>query len=120
MSNETYTVDFLHNNASVIKFMLSEKEKSEIIQLYYSLNIDKVPGKMEVDASGNTTPLIPTILYVNKVGSTQEIKIWRSFDDNGTRSVGAGEVSKFINLIENIVRSKPEVKNAPQSTVLYR
>ena len=126
LKNEIYSVYYMNKPPTKIKFHLSTIEKRLIEKKYYSLGIDKlkIEGKKSseilIKDKCTTMPKDYTVLRINNSGTYQEIKIDASCDNFYFWNVNnANKLKQFIKLILDIIYSKPTVKNAPISDILY-
>jgi hypothetical protein len=124
--NGLYTVFYNNKPPTVISFHLTDIEKKKIINKYYYLKlyelnkIDNRTGNIYIKDKCMTMPKDRTILEVQTKGKKQEIQIdlycnsfyWSNF-------IEANRVKKFINFVLSMVNSKPEIKNAPSSDIMY-
>ena len=126
LTRSVYTVFYLDKPTTEIKFSLSNEEKNKIIEKYYDLRIHKISG---IDKEMGTIyiqdrcwimPKLYTILHVKAKNRLQDIQIDESCDDFHWRNSNrAKRINKFLQLIDEILQSKPEIKNAPKSDIGY-
>lgn len=120
LKKEVFTVFYLSKPPTQIKFHLTNEEKSKIIDKYYSLDLDKIPGKIKIEDECMYMPKLYTILKVNTKNASQEIEIDSECDDfYFSNFQKANRVKKFLKFVGSILQSKPEIKNAPISDILY-
>ena len=126
LTSEVCTVFYIDKSPTEIKFHLSGKEKNKIIDEYYNLEINKISGLDKI--IGNTyiedecmiMPKLYTILHVKIKNKLQNIQIDEDCDDFFLSNFGkANKIKKFLRFVDNILKSKPEIKNAPRSNILY-
>ena len=122
-----YTLYFINNKPpTVISFHLTDIEKKNITNKYYSLKlyklnkINNITGNIYIKDKCMTMPKDRTILEVKTKGRKQEIQIDLYYDSFYLSNfIEANRVKKFINFVLLIVNSKPEMKNAPSSDIMY-
>ena len=121
-----YTVHFMDRPDTVIRFFLSQDEANKIADMYYDLGIDditgvnKESGTIFIEDNCMIMPKPYTILHVRSKTISQDIEI-----DEGCSNFSlsnekrARSVALFLDLIRTILKSKPEITNAPRSNVMY-
>jgi len=126
LKNEVYSVYYMNKPPTNIKFHLSTIERRLIEKNYYSLGIDKlkIEGKKStkifIKDKCMTMPKDYFIIHITHAGTYQEIKIDASCDNFYAWNINnANRLKQFIKLILDIIYSKPAVKNAPKSDILY-
>ena len=126
LKNGIFTIFYLSKLPTKIKFNLTNKEQNEIIKSYYSLNLNKIKtinkqtGNIYIEDECMTMPKNYTILHVKTKSLLQEIQIDMGCDNFYLSNFReANRIKKFIKLVLNIIQSKPEMKNAPGSDILY-
>lgn len=118
--NEVYTVDY-KTSPKNFKFKLSDKERKEIIGEYYSLNLEDLTQNTFIEDQCNRIPKLFTTLFVKSKSATKIIII-----DVGCKEYSflnrrkAERIKKFINLIEQTILKKPELKLAPKTSAVYQ
>lgn len=126
LHKEVYTVFYINKPPDEIKFHLSDNEKRKIIGKYYDLDINKISGKDKI--TGNTyiedkcmiMPKLFTIIHVKGKDKLQEIQIDVGCDDFYLSNFSkAKRIKKFLQFVDGIVKSKPQIKNAPTSNIMY-
>ncbi|MDP4262232.1 MAG: hypothetical protein Q8941_06845 [Bacteroidota bacterium] len=117
LSKKIYTVFFLSRSPLHVKFNLTGDEAEKIKDMYFSLKLYDI-GNVELKDTCLNNPKIYTYVNVKSNSIDQQIKIdesCRGFKDN----YGAYRVNKFIQLVQEIIKSKEEIKDAPSSDVEY-
>lgn len=124
--NGTYTVFFTNNTPVVIKFRLTNKEVNAINHEYYALKlykmekINKITGNIYIEDNCLVMPKDVTIMKIQTREKTQIIQI--DFYCNSFKSSNrekANKIKNFIAYVLNIIDSKPEIKKAPLSDIMY-
>jgi hypothetical protein len=116
----TYTVYFIAKDPVIIHFTLSEKEKNEVIQIKKSLLMNWEPVRTTIEDSCWHDPKLYTRITINSKKGLSIIDI-----DNGcngfypSNSDHAIRLKEFIKKIKEIVKSKKEVKDAPETDISY-
>jgi hypothetical protein len=116
--DESYTIYYISKPALVIKVNLSKAERNLIVKHYYSYRLDKIKGVREFK---DRCPGFPKNLTIIRVAQkNQEIKI----DDGCNEFIFGDEaeanwVKKFLVLVDEILKIKPEILKAPESDILY-
>ena len=126
LSNGLYTVFYNNKPPTIISFHLTDIEKKNITNKYYSLKlyklnkINNITGNIYIKDKCMTMPKDRTILEVKTKGRKQEIQIDFYCDSFYLSNfIEANRVKKFINFVFHILREKPEIKNAPSSDIWY-
>lgn len=126
LRNRVYTVFFLSRPPFDIKFDLTTPENNSIIKMYYDLNlyelknINQITKNIYIKDGCATMPKLFTILQVKSAEQNQEIQIDQDCNDfYFSNFQTARKVKFFIKFIEDIIQSKPEIKNAPKSDIWY-
>jgi hypothetical protein len=121
-----YTVFFMGKPPVDIIFELTPAEKDQIIKQYYSLSIDKlnevdeITGIVYIEDECMIMPTTYTYLIVRKDSITQRIQIDEGCDNyRSGNSDKAKRVKEFLQYVDKIIQSKPEVKNSPHSDIIY-
>jgi len=127
LANGIYIVHFMDSPDTAIKFYLSPDEANKIADMYYDLEIDTITGvhkdlgTIVIEDNCMEMPKPYTILHVRTKTKKQDIQIDQGCNDfplsneKRDRSVNA-----FIDFTRHILLSKPEIKNAPVSSVEYK
>ncbi len=99
---------------------------SSIIDKYYDLmiyeleDINRITKNIYIKDECKTMPKLFTILQIRSKDINQEIQIDQDCNDFYLSNFKtAKKVKSFINFIEGIIQSKPEIKNAPKSHIWY-
>ena len=126
LSKGEYTIFYLNQPPTIINFHLSAQEMKEIQNKYYSLNIDKIKKndkrneKIFMVDNCRIMPKDNTILNIQSKNIKQEIQIDLYCNSYPLSNwIEARHVKRFIAFVVKIIRSKPEIKNAPLSDILY-
>lgn len=126
LSNETYTVFYTNKPPQEIRFHLSDLEKKEIYEKYYSLRLDKIKktglvnDDILVKDKCEEMPKNKTVLHVQSREKNQEIKIDLSCNSFYLSNfIEADRIKTFIVFTLDIIRSKPQIKEAPSSDIMY-
>jgi len=124
--NGVYTVYFMDRPDTAISFHLSPDEATKIVDAYYDLEIDNIKrvdkesGTILIKDNCMTMPKPFTILHVRSKIKLQDIQIDEGCDDFSFGNIKSGKsVKQFLDFIWTILKSKPEIKNAPHSNVMY-
>jgi hypothetical protein len=124
--NGVYTVHFMDRPDTTIRFHLSADEASKIVDMYYNLEIDNINGvdrdwgTIYIEDNCRIMPKPYTILHVKAKTTQQDIQIDEGCDDFTFGNKRRGKsVKHFLDFIRMILQSKPEIKGAPQSNVIY-
>ncbi len=104
-----------------IRFTLSESEKQAIIDKFHKAGLHNINSDKYIEDRCHIMPKIFTTLYIKKEGN-KVIKI--EIDESCTNyknknSVTANRIKAFIQFVRMLLHSKPEIKNAPKSNVIY-
>ncbi len=116
----TYTVYFIAKDPVIMHFTLSEKEKEDIVQAKKALLINWEPVRTTIEDSCWHDPKLYTRITINSKKGLSIIDI-----DNGcngfypSNSDHAIRIKEFIKKIKEIVKSKKEVKDAPETDMSY-
>ena len=126
LTKGVFTVFLMDKPDTAIIFHLSGDERNRIVDQYYELGIDKITGVDKelgviiIDDGCMIMPKITTVLHVKTKNKVQDIQIDENCNDYYLGNAGkAKSVKQFLKFIDTIVRSKPEIKNAPRSNVIY-
>lgn len=120
LKNEIYTVFNSMKPTQEIKFELTSKEKQEIINAYYRLDINDLPNEVMIKDNCSIMPKIYTTIFIRRKNQKQKIQI----DDNCgdfefSNSKKAKEIKEFIRIIKLVLYSKSVIRNAPKSDIFY-
>lgn len=105
---------------TTIQFALTDQELKSIIDKYYEMNLNKLKSHYQVGDSCMSSPKLFTTLDVSYKKFNQQIMI-----DNSCRqfihsdSSNGNRIAAFINYVFSILKSKPQIKNAPTSEMFY-
>ena len=121
-----YTVLFINKAPLNIEFDLNLIEKAKIIDKFYALKLDEqMPdivnsATMSFDDNCFIMPKIYTYLNVKGDSLAMQFKIDESCSDfiqpNADK---ARKVKAFLDLVNEILNRKPELRNAPKSDIFY-
>jgi hypothetical protein len=121
-----YTIFYIDKSETSIPFNISIEEKKQIADKYYDLGIDKISG---INKETGTTyiedecmimPKLYTLLQCKVEDKLQKIQIddaCNNFYLSNTAT--AKRIKQFLKFIDDIIKTKPELKNAPESNFLY-
>ena len=115
--NEIYTVFYDSKPPAKIKFRLTKNELENIIEQYYDLNLNSLPQKSNLTNKCDPFPSGVVFLTIKDKTKFQEIRIGSNC--RGSFFSEVSRVERFINLIDETIKRKPEIKNAPKSDIFY-
>jgi len=120
IDKELYTVFFLSKPALHIKFSLTKVELTKIKTKYYDLGIDNIADDTNFKDDCMIMPKLKTILTVKSESAIQRIEIDEDCDDFYVSNfLKANKVKEYLKIIREILKAKPEIKNAPMSDIMY-
>ena len=120
LKKDTFTKFYVSRPPLGIKLDLTDAEKTRIIDAWYSLRLDQLTGESTLSDNCHTMPKLNTVIQAKTVTHSQQITIDENCGDFYFFTTGkADRVKKFIKLVRDIVFSRPAVKNAPESDVMY-
>lgn len=112
--------------SQIVKFNLSTKEKNEIIKSYYKFGlnemneINQLTGTTLVEDECFIAPKFTTTIAVKSGEINQKIEIDRNCDNFYISNFHrAKRVKAFLKVVDEILNSKPEIKNAPRTDKIY-
>lgn len=114
------TVYYLSKPPTEIPFPLSPKEKEEIIDTYYNLELDRLQDLTRLEDECLDMPELATTIHVQWAGRTQKIVIeedCNSFSAKDTRK--ATRVKEFLKTVRRILSTKPQFKTPSPSDIFY-
>lgn len=120
LDKQVFTVFFSTKPPLEIKFSITKHERTKIKNEYYKLGIDDFAGNTDFADKCVIMPKLYTMLSIKTGSKIQRIQI-----DEGCNNfvlsnfIKANRVKSFLNLIRNILQSKPQIKNAPTSDIIY-
>jgi hypothetical protein len=120
LSKGVLTVYYLSKPPTEILFHLSPKEKEEIIETYYNLELDRLQDLTRLEDECLDMPELATTIQVQWASRTQKIVIeedCNSFSGKDARK--AGRVKRFLKAVRRILSTKPEIKTPPPSDIFY-
>ncbi|MFT4092080.1 MAG: hypothetical protein QM640_00480 [Niabella sp.] len=100
----------------VIPFSLTSEEDKRIRKKFYALKLNELPDSIVINDKVEMFPYVPTTItiHTNNCKKIIEFEYGKDYDDkNGYK------IRQFLDLINEIIFSKPEIKNAPKSDVHY-
>lgn len=119
LQQETYTV-FNMKSDTTIHFHLTIEEKKQIIERYYSLHLEELQGKQEIEDNCLIMPKLYTTLKVKSKVQKQEIVIDENCADyKGLFNTQGKRIAAFLQYVSNLLETKAEIKNAPRSDIMY-
>lgn len=105
---------------TTIQFALTDQELKSIIDKYYELNLNKLKSNYQVGDSCMSSPKLFTTLEVNSQKFSQQIMIDNSCHQFiPSDSTNGNRIVAFIKYTFSILKSKPQIKNAPNSEMFY-
>ena len=122
LNNEIYFVTIMGDPQSPtqVKFKLSEDEKKAIKDKFYEIGLNSVANDEYIEDQCYIMPQILTTLTLKKKDKSIKIEIEESCNAYYTFNfLKAKKIKEFTSMVRNIVRAKPEVKNAPKSNAFY-
>jgi hypothetical protein len=120
LKKDVYTVFYLSKPPLEIKLGLTEDEQKRLIDTWYSLELDRIPGKTLLNDKCLIMPKLYAVIRATTAHTSQEITIDNNCDDFSLFDAGKAErVKKFIKLVKDIVFSRPAVRDAPKSNIFY-
>ena len=116
---KTYTV-FNMKGDTTIQFHLSREEKRQIVDRYYRLGLGDLQGQQEIEDNCHIMPKLYTTLKVKSKEHPLEIIIDEDCRNyNGLFNKRGQNVAEFLQYVINLLKTKPEIKNAPFSDIMY-
>ena len=116
---EIYTIYYIDKLPLEVKFKLSNNEKKSINEKYYEMKLYDIKEKI-INDNCMWSPKIYTTLDFKSENTHQEIRIERGCKDfNFNNKINAQKINDFLNYIDEILKAKAEIKNAPKSNVPY-
>ena len=120
LANQTYTVNRIFHPDTTIHFELTAKEREEIINKYYDLELNVLEGKQRIEDECMIMPKLYTTLEVKSQRGLQEIMIDEGCNDFKSSFTNQGKkIQMFLKFVEKILKDKPEIINAPKSDIIY-
>jgi hypothetical protein len=119
LTSRIYSVNFRDKPTITVRFNLTNSDIEKINNEYYNLGIDQIrkEGKIIFDSECKALPYIPVILNIQTQERTQIFEI--DLDCNRYIKSDAIKVKKFLLIVLKILRAKPEIKNSPESDIIY-
>ena len=126
LTRKLYTVYNIDRPQFDTNFQLLPAEKDQIIEKYYSLalynltEVDTFRRAVYITDNCMNMPKLYTTLTFKTNQTIQKIQIDGSCDNYSNRNkIAAEKVNDFLQLVANIIMTKPVVKNAPASDIIY-
>lgn len=120
LKNQLYTVFFLSKPSYSVRFELSEKDKSEIISWYYKLKLNEISENVLLEDKCAIMPKLYTILSIKNNNKYFDVKIDANCDKPESKNTSlALRIKKYLQILKNILKDKPEIKSAPASDIWY-
>lgn len=126
LANETYTVFFIGKEPYTTRFRLTDAENADIAERYYRSgiagmrNVSSAKDEVLIEDECMMSPKIYTTVTVTGSGAYKRIAIDEGCDDFRLSNFGrANAVKDFLDFVRKVVSSKPEVKRAPLSDIMY-
>ena len=126
LKKEVYTIFYTNKVPTEIKFDLSKEEKDKIAEKYYDLRINKISGNdkrsksIYIEDDCMTMPKLFTKIHLRTKNNLQEIKIDEGCNNFKLSNFNkAKRIKEFIQFVKQIVKSKPQIKNAAESNIIY-
>ncbi len=117
---ETYSVFNMMKSDTTIHFQLTNDEKKQITEKYYSLQLNNLKGKQKIEDSCFQSPKLYTTLRVKSREQEQEIIIDEGCEDYSKIFESKGKrVGAFLEFVRSLLKTKPEIQAAPSSDILY-
>lgn len=105
---------------STINFSLNSQERKQIIEKYYNLCLDEIRGEYRIEDNCMMMPKFYTRLIVTSKSIDQEIIFDEDCDDYEPMYESKGKRAvAFLQFIRDILTTRPEIKNAPTSDIIY-
>lgn len=117
-----YLVHFMEKEDANLKFSISEDEIIVIKKTYHNLNINNYEKELLITDNSQQIimPSSYTIYNINfSDGSNQIFKINTDLKKNPLERRQYKQLYKFINKINDIIKTKKEIYNAPKSDLRY-
>lgn len=120
LTEQTYTVFRIFKTDTIIHFKLSAKERAQIIQKYYDLELNLIEGAQQVEDACMIMPKLYTTLQVKSQQGLQQIIIDEGCSDFKPSFANRGKsIQTFLKFVKKILKDKPEIYNAPNSDIMY-
>jgi hypothetical protein len=114
------TVYYLSKPPTTIPFHLSPKEKEEIIDTYYNLELDRLQDLTRLEDECLDMPELATTINVQSAGRIQKIVIEEDCNSFSARDARkARKVKRFLKAVHSILYTKPEIRTPPPSDIFY-
>lgn len=120
LKKEVATVFFQSRTPSEIKFQLTDEERNNIIESYYSLGIADLEDSTNIQDRCLDMPTFNTIIYINSTSRNQRLIIEQDCNKISMSDIlKARRIKKFLKIVYKILGSKPELKTLPNSDIIY-
>ena len=120
LKKDLYTRFFSGKPPLEIKLGLTGEERTKIIDAWYSLGLDQITGTTVINDNCHSMPKLYQVIHVTAGDGIQEISIDNGCEDFTFFDSGkAGRIKKFLQLVRDIILSRPAIRNAPRSDVPY-
>lgn len=119
LQRQIFTV-YNMNGDTTIHFHMSEKEKQQIINLYYNLGLENINNNIKIEDNCLNMPKFYTTLKVKSKFQQHDIIIDEDCSDyKSLFKNDANQIKEFIQYIKRLLKKKTEIKNAPSSDIMY-
>lgn len=118
LSNYTYTVYFLSEKPYIVRFTLLEDDKKKILRLIYKCKLNKISRDVDYQDDCHIQPKIYTVVEIFNEKHFR-LKINPDCDIFKAEPVYGKNIIEFIESVKEILKSKPEIANAPTSDIIY-
>ena len=120
LKKDSFTMFYASKPALGIKLSLTDEERNQLVDSWYSLELDQFSGQTTISDNCMIMPKLNTVIRATTAAHSQEITIDAHCEDFSVFSAKKAErLKKFIKLFRAIVFSKPAVRDAPKSDVFY-
>lgn len=126
LTTGVYTVNNYSKEPIHIQFDLTNEEKSGLVDKYYELGLDKIErinpitGNTLIEDDCSIMPKLYTVVKINSKTKRQEFQIDNECEDFKDQSIkDAKSVKQFLDFVDKIIKSKPEIRKAPKSNIVY-
>lgn len=120
LKKDTFTMFYISRSPLAINLGLTGAEKTRITDAWYSLELDQFSPQTTINDNCHIMPKLNTIIRAMTTAHSQEITIDAHCEDFSLFNEKKAErVKKFIKIVQDIVFSKPAIRDAPKSDVFY-
>lgn len=117
--DSTYTRKYIFHD-KIVELILTNQEKQEIYSVMLESRIMTMPDKFEFNSDKNEPCIIPyTVDYLEIRMNGKTKKIEYSYRCKPKNKKISAKYLKMINKILNIIQSKKEIKNLPESDMMF-